>query len=146
MNYKKEINVNSSIDSVFSAIYEMVDSWWGKVSNPAEKEGDTFSIFFGDTEWKFMVSHIEKCKRVVWKCVYAKHVHEGYSDIEQEWLNTIVVWELEAISQKKTRISFEHKGLTPDLNCFDICESGWTFFIETSLKNFLEQGIGNPSN
>ncbi len=43
------------------------------------------------------------------------------------------------------QLSFVHKGLTPDLNCYEICDAGWTHFIINSLKQYLETGTGNPN-
>lgn len=42
-------------------------------------------------------------------------------------------------------LSFTHKGLTPNLNCYKICDAGWTHFIANSLKQYLETRIGTPN-
>jgi len=42
-----------------------------------------------------------------------------------------------------TRLDFEHIGLTPALQCFDICQSGWTIFLG-SLESLVETGQGQP--
>ncbi len=68
---------------------------------------------------------------------------KGLKNIKEEWLNTELVWTFKE-NGSEVEVSFVHNGLTPELNCYKICESGWNFFISTSLKNYLETGQGNP--
>jgi len=65
------------------------------------------------------------------------------TDIKEEWLGTELYWEFKN-GNGLTEISFLHNGLNPSLNCYEVCESAWSFFIPKSLKSYLETGIGNP--
>ena len=43
----------------------------------------------------------------------------------------------------RTLLHFEHLGLVPDLQCWDVCNQGWNYFLP-SLKQFAETGRGTP--
>ncbi len=44
-----------------------------------------------------------------------------------------------------TELRFRHVGLTPRLECFADCKSGWDHFIPTSLRAYVETGDGHPN-
>ena len=143
MDYKASIKVKANQAATFNAVASELDKWWGKVDNPVSKKGDEFTISFGNTKWRFVITNFSKPREITWKCIKAEHYVGGFSDIEEEWLNTELVWTFNKIDGE-VEVSFVHNGLTPKLNCYDICEAGWNFFISTSLKNYLETGQGNP--
>ena len=41
-------------------------------------------------------------------------------------------------------LHFRHHGLTPQLECFDMCHEGWTHYLG-SLVSYVETGVGQPS-
>jgi len=145
MDYRTRIDTSANMNSCFCAITKEVDKWWGKVDNSVNKLGDEFSIFFGDTEWRFAITQYIPFKKVIWSCIKANHVHSGLEDIQEEWLNTEVEW-IVTEAEHKTEITITHKGLTEHLNCYEVCKSGWDYFLLTSLKDYLETGKGSPHN
>jgi len=143
MNYETSIKVITNEHDAFKAVTSELDKWWGMVDNPISKDGDEFSISFGRTNWKFVITKYSQYNQITWTCIKAEHFVEGHSNIEEEWLNTELAWAFRKDGDY-VEVSFVHKGLTPQLNCYKICEAGWNFFISTSLKNYLETGQGNP--
>jgi len=143
MDYKTKIISSANIEASFDAIANGLDKWWGKVDNSISKIGDEFSIFFGKTEWRFKIVEYVPFEKITWKCIKATHVHEGLNNIEGEWLHSELYWNF-VETKGKTDIKLYHKGLTPNLNCYEVCKSGWDFFISTSLKKYLETGKGDP--
>jgi len=144
MNYQKTITVRSNQKSTFIAASKGLNKWWGRVDNSdINKVGDSFSIYFEDTEWRFEITKFSMYEEIHWKCIFAHHTVSGLENVKEEWLNTEIIWKFKNI-EKGTEISFEHKGLTPELNCYDVCNGGWNFFIANSLKDYLEKGKGNP--
>ena len=143
MNYAKAVIIKAKQENAFLAVSQEVDKWWGKVDNAVSKIGDEFSIIFGETEWRFRITEYSKYEKISWKCIKANHYHNGSDFIKEEWLNTEIYWNFRLVDLA-TEISFLHKGLKPELICYEICESGWDFFITTSLKNYLETGLGKP--
>ncbi|MDF1697945.1 MAG: hypothetical protein P1U56_19010 [Saprospiraceae bacterium] len=143
MDYKNKISTSANQETSFYALAKQVDQWWGKVDNSISKIGDEFSIYFGETEWRFKIIEYVPFEKITWHCIKATHIHGDLIDIEEEWLNSKMYWKI-LDRNGETEISFSHIGLTPALNCFDVCRKGWDFFISTSLKNYLDSGKGNP--
>ena len=143
MNYTTSIKVNARKEDAFEAITSELDKWWGKVDNQGTQKGDEFAVSFGKTKWRFVVTKYSKYNQINWRCINASHYVDGFTNIEEEWLNTELFWNFKR-KDGYVEVYLEHRGLTPSLNCYTICESGWNFFITKSLKNYLETGKGNP--
>lgn len=82
-------------------------------------------------------------KKITWCCIKAKHFDGDRTDIREEWLGTEINWQFTE-KNKHVQISLLHNGLIPELNCYEICESGWNYFVGSSLKQYLESGEGSP--
>ncbi|WP_282089153.1 SRPBCC family protein [Aquimarina algiphila] len=147
MDFKKTIRVKASKEKAFEAITTEVNKWWGNVDNKVANEiGHEFSVFFEeDTEWRFVISELEEFRHVTWRCIYANHSFSGLKNIKKEWLNSEISFVFKGLSDEMIEVSFTYKGLTPNLNCYEICDAGWTHFIASSLKQYLETGIGAPN-
>ncbi|MEL6916183.1 MAG: SRPBCC domain-containing protein, partial [Bacteroidota bacterium] len=147
MDFQKTIKVKSTKEKAYKAITQEINQWWGNVdTDQVNKIGDEFSIYFEEnTEWRFSITKLNKFKEVHWKCIYANHSYGGVKGIKEEWLNSQVIFEFKDLGNDEVELFFEHKGLTPELNCYEMCDAGWTHFIVTSLKQFLETGKGAPN-
>ena len=143
MNYDISIKVKSNEVNAFNAIASELDKWWGKVDNQVTNAGDEFSILFGKTKWRFLVTEFSRTTKISWNCIKAKHFVGGFTNIEEEWLNTELFWNFKK-NNGYVEVLLEHNWLTSSLNCYDNCESDWNFFISTSSKNYLETGQENP--
>jgi hypothetical protein len=51
------------------------------------------------------------------------------------------------ISRKgnKTEIRFTHVGLVPEYECYDACSEGWGLYINSSLRDLITKGKGQPN-
>jgi len=147
MNFQKTIKVSTTKEKAFEAVTIQINKWWGNVDNTnITKMSDEFSIYFEEeTEWRFVISKLDKFNEVRWKCIHADHTFSGLKGIKEEWLNSEIIFSFKELKENTIELSFEHNGLTPDLNCYDICDAGWTHFIVTSLKQYLETGKGLPN-
>ncbi|WP_301162011.1 hypothetical protein [uncultured Winogradskyella sp.] len=144
MSYTTMVSINGTKQEVFNAISQHVQKWWGNTDNSVSSVGDEFTTSFDSTYWKFRISEFEPNTKIVWKCVEAKHIHNGYDGIEKEWEGTIVEWVLEDKGQNAIILNFAHNGLVPELNCYEICFPAWERFVTQSLKSFVETGTGMP--
>ena len=145
MSYSTEVLIKGPASEVYTAISSQIEKWWGRTDYPVTKVGDEFTTSFDQTHWKFKITEFEPNKRIVWNCIDAKHIHEGYNGIEKEWLGTCVEWNLKETSDgKETQLHFIHNGLVSDLNCYEICYPAWEMFVTKSLKKFVETGEGMP--
>jgi uncharacterized protein YndB with AHSA1/START domain len=125
----------ASPDCVLAALRtpEAVAGWWGPTIGSLT-EGGTFSVDFGGPRRIDMVATVVAPGRVEWQVEAAPHT--------PEWDGTTIVFEL-APAGKGTTVRFRHIGLTPQLECFDMCHSGWTHYL-ASFVAYVEGGEGQP--
>jgi len=134
-NYSQDISVNTTIEKVFVALTENIDLWWGKTEKCLTKVGDKFTVSFGDANWSFQVTEFEPNTKLTWECI------GGNPDFNAEWIGDTLYWNIEK-QNDKVKISLLQNGLTPDMNCYEICNRGWNHYITKSLQTYLETGIG----
>ncbi len=133
-NYKKQLEVNASAKEVFFALNEGLHSWWGKISNSEFKAGGQFTIHFKNTYWwTFKIIEHTPNQELIWKCI------DGEPDFNKEWIGHVLHWQIEE-QNRKSMINFHQIGLTPNIDCYEICSTTWDRFISSSLKEFLERG------
>src|SRR5579863_5556629 len=81
---------------------------------------------------------------VEWECTDSKHPeNSGFIDLH-DWIGTRLRFEIDAIGGGRSRLTFTHVGLSP-LECFGACSSIWSFYLNQSLRGYLESGVGQPS-
>ena len=56
-----------------------------------------------------------------------------------EWIGTDIIFDI-AKKGDKTEVRFTHMGLVPQLECFDSCSNGWSFYISGSLRDLITTG------
>jgi len=134
-NYGQTINVKATTTKAFKALTEHIDLWWGKTNQSITKIGDEFTIYFGDANWSFRVIEYVPNTKLAWECI------GGNPDFNAEWIGDILYWNIEK-KDDKVKISLLQNGLTPDMNCFEICNRGWNHYITQSLQTYLETGTG----
>jgi len=142
-NFKKTLDFQATDEMVFHALTNSITKWWTEMFEGASnKQGQTFTIRFGSNVFKTMtVEELLPSKKVVW------NVTDSLIDIPElknktEWINTKIVWEIFS-HDNKTELHLTHFGLTPTVECYNICEGGWHNFTD-SLTEFINTGIGKP--
>lgn len=147
INYQESIRVTASRDASFQAVATQMDKWWTETTDGGlARVGDKVTAHFPPDYgyWTFEALVVEKSSRLEMVCIDAHHKVEGQpKEIDQEWLGTKIIWAFEAIGDK-TEITMTHNGLTPTLNCWEICLDGWNHFFKISLKAFLEDAKPSP--
>ncbi len=145
-NYSRSITVKNTANAAFMALTQDIEKWWTKPDRPLKNVGDRAKFTFPPSKsfWTFEATDIQQNLLVEMRCVDAMHIHEGQpEEIEKEWLDTVVVWKI--FSQgDETTVSCEHIGLVPELRCYNVCETGWDMFFVSSLKAYLDTGVGHP--
>jgi hypothetical protein len=138
-------NFSSTISAPISAAEAMkkisnVPEWWGVTfTGRAEKQDDTFTIKMGgDSFFNLTVTELIPGKRVVWLVTDCNM--PWYAD-KKEWANNKLIFDLNE-HDGVTELKFTHEGLTPDVECYNDCEPGWTHWIKTSLFSYLTTGKG----
>jgi uncharacterized protein YndB with AHSA1/START domain len=112
-----------------------VTDWWGPASGSADV-GGTFEVSF-ESHKQVIVLHVEPGQegQVVWSV--------EATPLTPEWVGTRIVFDV-AASGDGSVLHFRHHGLTPQLECFDMCHAGWTHYLG-SLVSYVDTGVGQPS-
>jgi uncharacterized protein YndB with AHSA1/START domain len=141
-SYSTEILISAKPESVYKAITKDIDRWWTELSNRAVQVGDQLAVRFEKTtSWVMIVSEAFPNRSLVWKVAEASHDLEGITK-KDEWKGTTIKWKI-AENEIGSTVTLIHQGLVPALECYEICQAGWGYFLG-SLKNYLETGKGYP--
>jgi hypothetical protein len=133
------IKSKKSPDEIFEAIKDVAGWWIGDVDGKGDKVGAVFKFrykTFHDTTQK--VAELVPGKKVVWEVTKSSI---NFVKDKNEWRGTKMIFDLVPV-KGGTEIHFTHEGLTPQIECFENCSAGWDFYINKSLKNFIENGEG----
>lgn len=141
--YSKTVELDSPVDAAYAAITSGVAKWWTTGSGDASELGKVFTTRFGETYNHIKVSHLTPNKRIEWDIVEHYHANDILSR-NDEWTGTRILWSLTGIDGNRTKLDFTHEGLIESMECWEICDAGWNFFLLESLKPYLEKGEGKP--
>ena len=131
-NYSKSLEVNSSSQQVFKALTEDLHLWWGNISDSNFKEGGHFTILFDNGYWwTFKIMEFTPNKELIWKCI------DGEPEFNKEWIGHVLHWNITK-SESKTTIKLIQIGLTPEIECYNVCSTTWDMFIGERLTLHLE--------
>jgi uncharacterized protein YndB with AHSA1/START domain len=134
-DFRRTITFTAGPEAVLEALRTSagIDGWWGSTTG-SPGEGGTFEVGFGSDRLIVMEAVAVGARRVEWKVARAPHT--------PEWDGTTIVFELEPVGAG-TELRFRHHGLTPQLECFDMCHEGWTHYL-ASLVDYVDHGAGHP--
>jgi hypothetical protein len=138
-NFTSSISAKISADEAIKKISNL-PGWWGiTFSGNSEKQNDQFTVKMGgDSFFNITVSELIPGKRVVW--LVTDCYMPWFAD-KKEWANTKIIFDLTE-NDGLTTVIFTHDGLTPEVDCYKDCESGWTHWIKTSLFSYFTTGEG----
>lgn len=145
-NYTRTISVRATPEAAYAALTTGFAHWWTVPDKTIQRVGDQAKFMFppGKSYWTLEAVRLKPGAHVETVCVDAHHLHDGLPpEVEKEWLDTRINWSIEG-KDGYTDITVEHEGLVPSLNCYEVCEAGWDFFFVSSLKAYLDTGVGTP--
>lgn len=142
-NYSSRFSVEQSPAEVFAAINN-VRAWWSEdVEGSTDKQGEEFRYHYKDVHRSVMqVTELVLNKKVVW---FVLDNYFNFIQDQSEWKGTRLIFEI-AEKDGKTELHFTHQGLVPDYECFEICSNAWGFYINTSLRELITTGKGQPNS
>ncbi|WP_299272956.1 SRPBCC domain-containing protein [uncultured Psychroserpens sp.] len=133
LNYQKQITVAATAKTIFKALTEDIHLWWSKTSASSQNEGGQFTVHFENGHWwTFKILEFRPDHEIIWKCI------DGEPDFNKEWIGHVLHWLIKE-TESKTTIQFHQVGLTPQIECYDICSTTWDMFITERLKDHLEK-------
>lgn len=117
--------------------------WWSTDgdSDAATIPGQHIRLNWSDHDHVvFCVDAAERPTALRWTCVAQ---HDRNLPRPDEWVGTSLSFSL-IPDGDGTLLEFEHRGLTPKLDCFGACRDGWDFFLRRSVRQLVELGQGLP--
>ncbi|AWF79462.1 hypothetical protein BTJ40_00695 [Microbulbifer sp. A4B17] len=132
-------------EEAYRAVAEKMSQWWTPTSGPFLAVGDTAKTGFGgQSYWVFRAKALVPQKLIELECIESFMVSEQVDD-PKEWEGSTLRFEF-ASEPGGTRLTFTHIGLSPEMKCWDMCKSGWDYYLPGSLQEYLKGGTGNPNS
>jgi uncharacterized protein YndB with AHSA1/START domain len=120
--YTRAIHIGARIEAVFErlATLDGIKAWWeGSVVGKASAEGGLrFTLPDSDDYTQMRVDSVVAPTDVAWSVVE----DSGYGG---EWTGTSIVFHLDEDVDGSCILTLHHRGLTPALDCFMDCRTGW---------------------
>ncbi|HWV17708.1 MAG TPA: SRPBCC domain-containing protein [Rhodocyclaceae bacterium] len=142
-NYNTELLVQAPPRRLYQALTTQagLQGWWTESCTIGDGVGARSTFYFGET-WKIMrTASLKPDTEVRWTCTDS-HIAAPGLKRSDEWIGTDIVFRLVPRGEQ-TLLQFEHVGLTPQIECYALCTSGWHQFLG-SLKKYAETGKGAP--
>ncbi len=105
--------------------------WWTHDVQGSCQENEIIEFYFNEhrTDMRVLESNAEN---ILWECVSGP----------EEWLGTTLQFEF-INEENETLLMFQHDGWASETPFHHHCSMKWAVFM-LSLKNYLEQGVGQP--
>jgi len=133
------IKSDQSPEVVYQAMLN-VRKWWSgfydeSFDGNTDKLNDEFSFWAGGGLHysKQKIVELIPNKKVVWLITESEL---SFLDKKDEWTGSHVVFEISEV-EGKTQLTFTHKGLTPDVECYDACAPAWTQYVQLKLSPLI---------
>ena len=137
-DYTKQIHISATPEKVFDTLtaIEEFAAWWAPATGSAAQAGELQITFDGfDDPVLMRVRQATRPSTVIWDVEATK--------IFPEWVGSAPSFTLSPSSTGGCDLRFEHKGVNPQLECYEMCREGWDQYM-LSLRDYIETGTGNP--
>jgi uncharacterized protein YndB with AHSA1/START domain len=137
MDYEKTIRVNADPGALFEALTSLsgLAAWWTDVTGSGAAGGD-LTFWFDPPEP--CVIHVDQATRPT-----SVHWTVTACDFLPDWVGTRPTFTITPVDGDASELRFRHQGLTPDLDCIEMCTRGWDHFL-VSFRDYVEVGRGSP--
>ena len=140
-DYTTTITLDAPAETVYAAINDP-RSWWGEgIEGSTAQVGDRFIHEVVPVHWaKLEVVELTPNEKVAWRVIENRF---DFVEDQNEWVGSTITFELTP-KESGTEVRFEHKGLTLDDECYEVCSNAWSSLMHTSLPHLIESGVGEP--
>ncbi|WP_255991739.1 SRPBCC family protein [Chitinolyticbacter albus] len=143
-HYQQTLSVAADPAAVYAALTTKagLQGWWTQDCDVDTQVGGTVKFRFGQHYKHMRIEALSPGREVRWLCTVA-HIDVNRFQHKDEWVGTQLVFHLTPSVEGGTRLEFEHVGLVPSFECYDLCQNGWQHFMG-SLQHYVETGVGEP--
>ncbi|GGY61878.1 activator of HSP90 ATPase [Cellvibrio zantedeschiae] len=143
-HYQQSFICKTTPAKVYDALTSLqgLQGWWTQECTGSTTAGGTLHFRFGNSYKDMRIESLEPNREVRWLCTLAHIEHERLTR-KDEWVGTQIVFRLTPDGSAHTRVDFDHIGLVPGFECYDLCKNGWNYFLK-SLQSYTETGEGTP--
>jgi len=135
-DYTKRMHFDAPPEAVFDALTTLsgLAGWWAPVSGSGTEGGELrFTMGYQEP----LVIHVDTARRpatVIWSVLACAFL--------PDWVGTTPSFTLSPADTGGCDFQFQHRGLTPQLECYSECRKGWDHFLP-SLREYVESGRGS---
>jgi uncharacterized protein YndB with AHSA1/START domain len=136
-DYEKTIVFKADPGAAFDALTELsgLSAWWTRATGSGDAGRELQFRFDAPDPCVMRVDQATRSTAVQWTVTACNFL--------PEWVGTRPVFTITPVDRDTTELHFRHHGLTPNLECIDMCTRGWDHFLE-SLRQYVEVGRGMP--
>jgi hypothetical protein len=141
-SYSKTISVEATAERAFGDIQNL-RGWWNEgIDGNTDQLNEGFFYYYKDIHLcKMKMIEAVPDKKLVYEVIENEF---NFIADKTEWVGTKLIFEMSSEGDK-TKVKFTHEGLTPNDECYDVCNDAWNGYISSSLKNYIETGKGKPN-
>ena len=143
-HYQRQLLLSASPAAVYQALttQQGLRNWWTETCEISNAIGGRSSFHFTRSRKVMQIESLVPDRELRWRCVEA-HIEMPELRHKDEWVGMHIIFKLSPQDGGRTWLDFEHVGLTPAVQCFDVCRDGWNQFLG-SLQSLVETGQGKP--
>jgi uncharacterized protein YndB with AHSA1/START domain len=142
-DYQKTIRVKASPGALFDALTTVsgLAAWWVRATGSGDVGGE-LRFFMSSPEP--LVIHVDQATRLD-QAMRPASVQWTVTDCPflPDWVGTRPAFTITPVDGDTSELHFRHYGLTPELDCIEMCTRSWNHFIP-SLGKYAETGRGAP--
>lgn len=131
-DYTYSFNSSKTPEEVFQLLLD-VEQWWSglygeTIQGKTDKLNDEFIFNAGGGAHysKQKLTEIIPNKKVVWLVTDSKL---NFLTDTGEWIDTKISFDI-STKENTTKITFNHHGLVPQIECYDSCSGAWTNYLQ----------------
>lgn len=139
-SYSFEIKTQRSPKELFELLLE-IKKWWSgiydeTIAGTSKEVNDEFSFSAGGGMHFSKQKLIEQIpyKKIVWEVIES---NLSFLDNSKEWEHTRLRFDISENPGNKTKLTFTHEGLTPNIECYEQCTSAWSQYFK-NLQRTLQ--------
>jgi uncharacterized protein YndB with AHSA1/START domain len=138
-NFTYSFTSSKKPEEVFEILLDIPKWWTGKyeetLKGKSKKVNDEFTFKAGGGAHYSKQKLIELIpnKKIVWLVTDSKL---AFINDTSEWIGTKICFNI-STEGNKTKVTFTHDGLVPEIECYDACSGGWTQYLD-QLKEKLK--------